>query len=61
MKMQLILVGVAGDAGIDGVSDDEAWSFMEWCVGTGRDSCNGAHAGPLSTDGSSVVVGSFDG
>ncbi len=52
-----VSVEVVGEAGVDGVSDDN-WSFVEWCVATGRDLSEDLHVGTFSTDGSPVVVGS---
>ncbi len=56
-----ISVGVVGDVGMNGVSDVEAWSFVDWCVATGWDLCNGAHAGLVSVDGRSVIIVFWDG
>ncbi len=55
-----VSVEVAGDAGMDGVSDDEAWSKVEWFVAKERDWHKDLCAGPFLMDGFSVVVETFD-
>ncbi len=65
--MQNIIIGVgcvevASDAGVDGVSDNDAWSIVKWFMAKGgeRDQYKDLCAGPLSIVGSSVIIKSID-